>query len=335
VSKPSRPSEYSIASVSKLSGVSCHALRVWERRYGFPVPRRSPSGHRRYGAEQVRLLRRIAELSRQGRPIGELIAAAMAGQLGADEAPAAGAGHAPTVATLVDRLAAGDLDAAAADFDEQARRLGPAELVARVVEPALVDAGERWFRGDFEVVHERAVTSFLLQKLQGLLAASRRANPRPRRRAVLGVVQGDRHEGGMLMVAVMLELGGWRALPIGTDLPVREYQTAIDAWRPDALALSFVMSRNINKRFRELERLRGAPVFVGGRSILNYQGLARRYGMIPLVGPASTAVAQLVAQFEALGEAERRAGPAGARPAARANNEDAPRGRGASSGVEG
>ncbi|HWE35021.1 MAG TPA: MerR family transcriptional regulator [Isosphaeraceae bacterium] len=334
MSKASRPSEYSIAAVSKLSGVSCHALRVWERRYGFPVPRRSPSGHRRYGAEQVRLLRRIAELSRQGRPIGELIAAAMAGELGGDDAPAAGPGHAPAVATLVDRLAAGEVEAAAADFDEQARRLGPAELVVRVVEPALIDAGERWFRGDFEVFHERGVTGFLFQKLEGLLDAARRANPRPRRRALLGVVQGDRHEGGMLMVAVLLELAGWRALPIGTDLPVREYQRAIDAWQPDALGLSFVMSRNINKRFRELERLRGAPVFVGGRSILNYQGLARRHGLIPLVGPASSAVGQLVAQFEALGEGERRSGPAGARAAAR-RNDDAPRGRGASSGVEG
>ena len=35
---------YSIAAVSKLTGVSCHALRVWERRYGFPVPQRSPRG---------------------------------------------------------------------------------------------------------------------------------------------------------------------------------------------------------------------------------------------------------------------------------------------------
>ena len=57
--------EYTIAAVSKLTGISCHALRVWERRYGFPAPRRSASGHRRYGREQVRILRRISELSRR------------------------------------------------------------------------------------------------------------------------------------------------------------------------------------------------------------------------------------------------------------------------------
>ena len=34
---PPQP-RYSIAAVSKLTGISCHTLRVWERRYGFPVP---------------------------------------------------------------------------------------------------------------------------------------------------------------------------------------------------------------------------------------------------------------------------------------------------------
>src|SRR5438874_166451 len=73
--------EYSIAAVSKLTGVSCHALRVWERRYGFPVPLRSASGHRRYAQEQVGLLRALAKLVRAGRPIGELIEDYRAGRV--------------------------------------------------------------------------------------------------------------------------------------------------------------------------------------------------------------------------------------------------------------
>lgn len=65
---------YSIAAVSKLTGISCHTLRVWERRYGFPVPERSPSGHRRYDPMQVQLLCRLSDLNRSSRqPIGELI----------------------------------------------------------------------------------------------------------------------------------------------------------------------------------------------------------------------------------------------------------------------
>ena len=59
-------SEYSIAAVSKLTGIGCHALRVWERRYGFPIPGRSPSGHRRYAAEQVQQLENIVKRHREG-----------------------------------------------------------------------------------------------------------------------------------------------------------------------------------------------------------------------------------------------------------------------------
>jgi len=74
MSNDSGATEYSIAAVSKLTGVSCHALRVWERRYGFPVPCRSASGHRRYARDQVRMIRRLSELSHGGRSIGDLIA---------------------------------------------------------------------------------------------------------------------------------------------------------------------------------------------------------------------------------------------------------------------
>ena len=78
-------SRYSIAAVSKLTGISCHTLRVWERRYGFPVPERSPSGHRRYTRSQVELLCRLTELNRTRRqPIGELIERLIASECPSD-----------------------------------------------------------------------------------------------------------------------------------------------------------------------------------------------------------------------------------------------------------
>ena len=79
--------QYTIAAVSKLTGISCHALRIWERRYGFPVPCRSASGHRRYGRDQVRILRRISELSHQGHSVSDLIAEVLAGRLPGEKEP--------------------------------------------------------------------------------------------------------------------------------------------------------------------------------------------------------------------------------------------------------
>ena len=42
------------------TGVPEGTLRMWERRYGFPSPERLPSGHRRYGEDEVALVRRVA-----------------------------------------------------------------------------------------------------------------------------------------------------------------------------------------------------------------------------------------------------------------------------------
>lgn len=293
--------QYTIAAVSKLTGISCHALRVWERRYGYPVPHRAPSGHRRYDAEQVRVLRRLASLARQGGTVGDLIGALQEGRLDLpEEVPVAGdaPAGATSAARVVDLLVAGNLAGADAAYEGMAEGLSPPELITLLLEPALIDTGERWFRGECDVFQERCASGFLRRRLDGLLDAARHENPRPRHTAVVGTMQGDRHEGGVLILALLLEREGWRALPLGVDLPAREYEKAVDRWRPDALALSFVLSRNINKRFQELSRIRGVPIFVGGRSILNYQGLARRFGLIPLPGPAVHAIGPLLTEFD-------------------------------------
>jgi DNA-binding transcriptional MerR regulator len=298
---------YSIAAVSKLTGASCHALRVWERRYGFPIPQRSASGHRRYTREQVHALRSITSLSHGGRPIGELIAEFLEGRLavtGMEDSHVAPEGDG-ALTRLVESLIEGDLDGGEAAYRRLTEGLDPIAIVSRIIGPAWIDAGERWFRRESAIYQERIVSSFLGRKLEVMIDVARRENERPVHTIVIGTIQGDRHQGGVLMLNVLLEHHEWRVFNLGVDLPTREYLAAIKHWNPDALALSFVLSRNIKKRFQELSQIRGLPIFVGGRSILNYQGLARRHGLIPLPGPLVVAVAQLRDEYDQWVEAHK------------------------------
>lgn len=58
-------SDLSIRDVVRATGVGEATLRAWERRYGFPSPRRASSGHRRYRADDVeRIARVLAERER-------------------------------------------------------------------------------------------------------------------------------------------------------------------------------------------------------------------------------------------------------------------------------
>jgi hypothetical protein len=43
-------------AAATILGVSTNTLRSWERRYGFPRPRRSSGGHRRYAIEEIQAL---------------------------------------------------------------------------------------------------------------------------------------------------------------------------------------------------------------------------------------------------------------------------------------
>ncbi len=291
---------YSIAAVSKLTGVSCHALRVWERRYGFPEPLRSDSGHRRYAADQVLVLRQLADLTRRGTAIGAVMAALRSGRLSEADPAALEAVDRPSTpvgpAGLVDLLIAGDIAGAQQVVARAEAELDPSALVERLIEPALVDAGERWFRRECDNFQERCACVFLRRTLARLADQAAQANRLPRRLAILGTPQGDRHEGGLLIISMLLERAGWRAVSLGTDVPIDEFRRALACWRPDAVGISFILSRNVHKRFGEFATLRGAPVFVGGRSLLNYQGLARRHGLIPLVGPAGPALVRWLDQ---------------------------------------
>ena len=64
---------YSIGRVERDTGIGRDTLRVWERRYGFPEPRRNTRGERMYSEAQLRRLQRIRRLLGQGLRPGKLL----------------------------------------------------------------------------------------------------------------------------------------------------------------------------------------------------------------------------------------------------------------------
>ena len=52
--------DLTIAQLAERSGVKAGTLRMWETRYGFPEPERTPSGHRRYRRSDVELVQQVA-----------------------------------------------------------------------------------------------------------------------------------------------------------------------------------------------------------------------------------------------------------------------------------
>jgi DICT domain-containing protein len=55
-----------VKDVAERTGIAPATLRVWELRYGFPTPQRTPSGYRQYSEDDVATLRRVLAFRRLG-----------------------------------------------------------------------------------------------------------------------------------------------------------------------------------------------------------------------------------------------------------------------------
>lgn len=70
--KPTPDNAYSIGAVARLTGISTHALRIWERRYSTVIAARTDTGRRIYSRRDVEKLSLLKLLVDQGFSIGQI-----------------------------------------------------------------------------------------------------------------------------------------------------------------------------------------------------------------------------------------------------------------------
>src|SRR5829696_5051755 len=56
----------SVREVAEETGLAAGTIRMWEQRYGFPDPQRTPSGYRQYRSGDVEALRRVQAYRHRG-----------------------------------------------------------------------------------------------------------------------------------------------------------------------------------------------------------------------------------------------------------------------------
>ena len=252
--------QFTIAAVERDVGLSKDALRVWERRYGFPVPNRDPHGERLYPAAQVlrlRLIKRLMDLGhRPGRlmstPVEELEALAT-GSHGVKAAdPDAGSHELDKLLALVRHHdAAGYLQA----MQQRLARHGLRQFVLDTVAPLTVQIGVAWQEGHLQVFEEHLFTELTARVLrQAIATVPGGSEPR----VLLTTLPKEPHEMGLLMVEAVLSLEGAQCISLGTQMPLMEIVDAVAAHQVDVLALSFSAAFPARQTRALLEQLRAA-----------------------------------------------------------------------------
>jgi len=292
--QPKLDSASSIAAVERDTGISKDTLRVWERRYGFPVPERDASGDRLYPADQVEKLRLIRRLIDQGKRPAKIIGASSEALLAMIEGANSSrqAAVADTSMLQYVRLHRGAELAAA--LRQALLKQGLQRFAADTVAPLNEAIGEAWMRGEIDVPEEHLYTEQVQNVLRGAIGAHSGAGMRPR--VLLTTLPDEEHVLGLLMVEATLVAEGACCLSLGTRTPLPDLRTAAIDGGFDVVGLSFSAAYPSRQAIDDLLQLRTVlpatiAIWAGGQAV---KGKEKRLPGIRIVASLADSVDALL-----------------------------------------
>jgi DNA-binding transcriptional MerR regulator len=234
---------YRIGAVARLSGLTTHAIRVWERRYGILKPDRSRAGARLYSDVEVERLRALKRAVDRGHSIGQIAAleASELERLGGklSQLPVFG-GASPHA--LVDEFveAVRSFDAARAEqlLERASVVFSARAMVLEVLSPLLVRIGQDWAGGTLCTASEHVASALIRDRASILLRQLSRE--RGSETVIVTTPAGELHELGAFLAAATVAMHGYNVLYLGPNLPASEIAIAAHGSSASVIALSVV-----------------------------------------------------------------------------------------------
>ena len=267
---------YPMRVVTRLTGLSAAAIRVWERRYQAVVPHRTDGNSRRYSGGDVRRLALLRQATMAGHSIKDIArlseielqrltgAATTPPPLGTQtETAADGRLHQDVVHRVTEdylnKIAAFEARGAADILGQAAVLLPPEEFVFDIAMPILREVGKRWEEQHFTVAHEHLVSEHIKALLANML---RFASPNPGApRIICATPEGHLHEIGAQVGALLAAHRGFDPIYLGPGVPARDLGNAAAMAGADLILLSMIHSvspTRIRLLKRDIEQLTAA-----------------------------------------------------------------------------
>ena len=278
--------KYPIKAVSKLTGLSQHVIRAWEKRYQAIQPTRTGTNRRLYSEEEINRLRLLKEAIAQGHNIGNVANMDSEdlktlitgnGSIAPAQTPPETAPDKPGVSNYLDELIA-----ATQSLDNKriehillnaSVTLSQPLLIDQLIIPFLQKIGELWQEGSLRIFHEHLASAVIRTFLADLLATIKTPSHAPI--LIVTTPSGQYHEIGALIVALTSASVGWQVTYLGPNLPAEEISAAAIEKNARIVLLSIVFPPDDPHLKLELERIRvllpdDISIFVGGRATNSY-----------------------------------------------------------------
>ena len=155
-----------------------------------------------------------------------------------------------------------------------AQGLTPEKIFREALIPGMDEVGRRMEAEEYfipEVLLSALAMKSATEILNPLIAQSKKVEPLGR--VVIGTVQGDLHDIGKNLVAMMLEAKGFEVTDLGINVPPEQFIEKVKSTKADILAMSALLTTTIQKLDETIKSLRTAGyrenlvVMVGGAPV--------------------------------------------------------------------
>ena len=257
-----------IHQLSKEIGIGIDTLRIWERRYGYPIPTRSARGHRSYSGDQVGELRIVKKLQSLGYRPGKIFTLSSAERrellmtAAEQELPPNRA-----LQSLTKEYSPSQIDE---ELREQLQKLGLISFIHQYALPLLQAIDQGWTEGSISIAREHLISDRLEQLLREQLATERPA--KNQKQLLFLTLSGERHKLGLLLAAALFHAEGINCILLNQELPLSEVPQLASELEVDGVALSFSFHYSTRQAKNDLASLRNQldPQFkliAGGQAV--------------------------------------------------------------------
>jgi DNA-binding transcriptional MerR regulator len=279
--------KFTIERVSKITGLPATTLRNWEKRYGFPRPVRSATGHRFYPTEEVEFLRKVKDWVATGHSLSEIAAYYEAEVSKGGAKPSTGITQAPRqfeddvdfrTNLMFEALADFDMASAVTHYGILNVKLSPEDVFSEVFEPLLFRVSAGKDSGELSAAQAHFIEGFVRTRLFSFMAMV--MPPTQGKRIVLALISDEIDELGLYLVAGHLKFRGYAVQCFGPRLALDELLEAVNVLEPDCFALTFTEPERLKKDISLLKKL-DIPVCLSQYAIIHPTDIRAGLGTLP------------------------------------------------------
>ena len=232
---------YSIKDIEKISGIKAHTIRIWEKRYGLVIPKRTGTNIRYYSDEDLKDILNISILNQNGLKISKIA------DLSAEEIREQVVNLIDTpksFSNIIDKMLLSmieiDESAFLKTFSDTWDDYGFEKLIELIFFPFLERLGILWQTGTITPSQEHFISNLLRQKIIAKIDNQMSQKKPNKEKIIFFLPENELHEIGLLFYSFIAREKGYEVIYLGASVPINDLKEVQRVTNANAMFSAYI-----------------------------------------------------------------------------------------------